>query len=55
MVLENDVLDVAYLVPRESVVERDLDGLEPNLRLHVVALHVNVHRLVAVEAPKKNR
>jgi hypothetical protein len=51
--LDDDFLNIPKLVPRKPVVERDLDRLQPDLRLAIVAAHVNVHRLIAVKAHEK--
>ena len=53
MVLYDNLLNVPKLVPGKPVVERDLDRLQPDFRLTIVAAHVNVHRFVAVKAHEK--
>jgi hypothetical protein len=53
MMLDDDFLNIPKLVPRKPVVERDLDRLQPDLCLTIVAAHVNVHRFVAVKAHEK--
>jgi hypothetical protein len=53
MVLYDNLLYIPKLVSGKPVVERDLDRLQPDLRLAIVAAHVNVHRLIAVKAHEK--
>jgi len=55
MVFDDNLLNIPKLVPGKPMIERDLYRLQPDLRLTIVAAHVNVHRLVAVKADKKNR
>jgi hypothetical protein len=53
MVFDDNLLNIPKLVPRKPVIERDLDRLQPDLRLAIVATHVNMHRFVAVKADEK--
>jgi hypothetical protein len=53
VVLDDNLFYVSKLVPGKSVIERDLDRFQPNLRLAVVPAHVDVHRLIAVKAHEK--
>ena len=53
VVIDDDVFDVPKLVSGKTVVERDLNRLQPDFRLTVVSAHINVHRFVAVKAHKE--
>src|SRR6266851_2349764 len=54
----HQIADSVDLLPTEPMAAFDLDRVEPELRLAVVALNVNVRRLVAVagveEKPKRS-
>ncbi len=53
MVLDDNLLNIPKLVSGKPVVERDLNRLQPNLRLAIVAAHVTAGRFVAVKAHEK--
>jgi hypothetical protein len=49
VVLDDDVFDVVQLMTGKAIVESHLPRFEPDLRFAVVSLHVDMHRLIAVE------
>src|ERR1051326_1442846 len=51
-VLTHKLCDLAQLVPPESVVESQADGVEPELSLILRRLDVNVWRLLTLVAEK---